>query len=211
MSVTPTSSPRSPRRRTTASDFTALILLIAINVGVFVAELATAPFSDTLGGTLVQHGGLNGFEVDHGEWWRIVTSGFLHASGAHIFGNLVALVILGGVLTLSIGQVRMVWFAAAGLIGSAFSVLLFDPTTLTVGASGAIFGLAGGALVVGWRQRRIWLGLVGVVWTLYTLSSTVFVPGISQAGHFGGLIAGGLAGALLIDDGARLRSEVASA
>jgi membrane associated rhomboid family serine protease len=210
MSATPSPLPDRPKPRTTASSFTALVVLVALNVGVFVAELASAPFSDTLNGSLVQHGGLNGFEVDQGEWWRVVTSGFLHASGAHIFGNLVALLILGGVLTLSIGQVRMVLVYAAGLLGSAFSVLVFAPETLTVGASGAIFGLAGGALVVGWRRKRILLLLFAAVWTIYTLSSTVFVPGISQAGHFGGLVAGGLAGALLVDAGARLRSEGAA-
>ncbi|MDO8210090.1 rhomboid family intramembrane serine protease [Conexibacter sp. CPCC 206217] len=207
MSVTPTPSTRTAKQPATAARFTALAVLVALNVGIFLIEVASAPFSDTLNGTLVQHGGLSAFEVDHGEWWRIVTSGFLHASGAHLFGNLVALLILGGVLTLAIGQLRMVLVYAAGLLGSSFSVIVFAPDTLTVGASGAIFGLAGGALLVGWRQRRIFLLLFAAAWTLYTLSSTIFVPGISQAGHFGGLVAGCLAGGLLVDDGARLRSE----
>jgi membrane associated rhomboid family serine protease len=104
----------------------------------------------------------------------------------------------------------MVLVYAAGLLGSSFSVLLFDPNALTVGASGAIFGLAGGALLVGWRQRRVLLLLFAAAWIVYSLSSTLFVPGISQAGHLGGLVAGALAGALLVDDG-RLRSEGASA
>ena len=221
MSLTPASRPdpfrtqsRMPRRARggePASTFTALATLVAVNVIVFLIELASAPFSDLMNGSLVQHGGLWGYQVDHGEWWRIVTSGFLHASGAHLFGNLVALLILGGVLSVAVGQLRMLLVYAAGLLGSSFSVLVFDPNTLTVGASGAIFGLAGGALLVGWRQRR-WLLLVfAALWIAYALSSTLFVPGISQAGHFGGLVAGAFAGALLVDDGARLRSERASA
>jgi membrane associated rhomboid family serine protease len=192
------------------SVFGALVALVLLNVAVFVVELASSPFSDMMNGSLVEHGGLNGWQVDHGEWWRIVTSGFLHASGAHLFGNLVALLILGGVLSVAIGPLRMVLLYAAGLLGSAFSVLAFAPEALTVGASGAIFGLAGGALLVGWRQRRILLLLFAAAWIVYSLSSTLFVPGISQAGHLGGLVAGGIAGALLVGEGARLRSESAA-
>nr|WP_246344757.1 rhomboid family intramembrane serine protease [Conexibacter arvalis] len=161
-------------------------------------------------GSLVEHGGLNGWQVDHGDWWRVVTSGFLHANGPHLFGNLVALLILGGVLSVAVGPLRMLLVYAAGLLGGAFSVLAFDPNALTVGASGAIFGLAGGALLVGVRQRRILLLVFAAAWTVYSLSSTLFVPGISQAGHLGGLVAGGLAGSLLVGEGARLRSESAA-
>lgn len=207
---TPPQPARSPPR-SSGAVFGALAVLVALNVVVFLVELASAPFSDMMQGSLVEHGGLSGWQVDHGDWWRIVTSGFLHANGAHLFGNLVALLILGGVLSLSAGPLRMVLVYAAGLLGSSFSVLVFDPNALTVGASGAIFGLAGGALLIGWRQRRIWLLLFAAAWIVYSLSSTLFVPGISQAGHLGGLVAGALAGALLVDDGARLRSEGASA
>jgi membrane associated rhomboid family serine protease len=208
---TPPSPARSQQRSSSGAVFGALAVLVALNVVVFLIELASAPFSDMMQGSLVEHGGLSGWQVDHGDWWRIVTSGFLHANGAHLFGNLVALLILGGVLSLSAGPLRMVLVYAAGLLGSSFSVLVFDPNALTVGASGAIFGLAGGALLIGWRQRRIWLLLFAAAWIVYSLSSTLFVPGISQAGHLGGLVAGALAGALLVDDGARLRSEGASA
>ena len=208
--TSPSPSPRAPAPPRRGPVFGALLLLIALNVGVFLVELASAPFSDMMNGSLVEHGGLNGWEVDHGEWWRIVTSGFLHASGAHLFGNLVALVILGGVLSVAVGPLRMALLYAAGLLGSAVSVLAFDPNTLTVGASGAIFGLAGGALLVGWRQRRVVLLLFAAAWIVYSLSSTLFVPGISQAGHLGGLAAGALAGTLLVGEGARLRSERAA-
>lgn len=208
VSYVPTPTPPArPASAARGSVFGALIVLVTVNVVVFLFELASSPFSDMMNGSLVEHGGLNGWDVDHGQWWRIVTSGFLHANGTHLFGNLVALVILGGVLSLSVGPLRMVLVYATGLIGSAFSVLAFDPNTLTVGASGAIFGLAGGALLVGWRQRRIMLLIFSALWIVYSLSSTLFVPGISQAGHLGGLVAGGLAGSLLVGERAQLRSE----
>jgi rhomboid protease GluP len=192
------------------SPFLALGVLVALNVGAFLAEIAAAPFNDTLGGSLVLHGGLSGPAVDHGDWWRIVTAGFLHSGFAHLAGNLVALVVLGLVLTLAIGPLRMVLLYAAGLLGSSCAVLAFAPMTLTVGASGAIFGLAGGALLVGVRRKRLLLLVFAGAWILYTLSSTLFVPGISQAGHFGGLVAGALAGWLLVGPEEQLRGERAA-
>ncbi len=204
--VTP---PRRPPREL-GSQFMALGVLIAVSLAVFALEVVTAPFSGTLDGTLVEHGGLYGAAVDQGEWWRLVTSGFLHASTAHLVGNLIALVIHGGALTLSVGPLRMVLVYLTGMFGAALSVLAFADQALTVGASGAIFGLAGGALVVGWRRRRVLLLLFAGAWTAYTLSSTLFVPGISQAGHLGGLAAGGICGWLLVGERAELRDERAA-
>lgn len=199
-----------PARRPQRSPFAALGVLIAASLVVFALEILTAPLSGTLHGSLVEHGGLYGPAVDDGEWWRIVTAGFLHGSTAHLIGNLIALVVLGGILTLAVGPLRMVLIYLVGLLGSSLSVLLFAPDALTVGASGAIFGLAGGAVVVGWRRRRLVLLLFAGAWIVYTLSSTLFVPGISQAGHLGGLAAGGIAGWLLVGPGAELRSERAA-
>lgn len=197
-----TSAAREQRSR-----FAALAVLLAASLVVFALQVVTAPLSGTLDGSLVEHGGLSGPAVDGGDWWRIVTSGFLHSGAAHLLGNLVALVVLGGVLTLAIGPLRMVLVYLVGLLGSSLSVLAFAPDALTVGASGAIFGLAGGALVVGWRRRRMLLLVFAGAWVVYTLSSTLFVPGISQAGHLGGLAAGGLCGWLLVGPRAELRSE----
>lgn len=202
-----TVTPPSQRPRTAGSQFAALGVLIAASLVVFALEVVTAPFSGTLDGTLVEHGGLYGAAVDDGEWWRLVTSGFLHASTAHLVGNLIALVVLGGVLTLAVGATRMVLVYLTGMFGAALSVLAFAPDELTVGASGAIFGLAGGALVVGWRRRQVLLLLFAGAWTIYTLSSTLFVPGISQAGHLGGLVAGGACGWLLVGPRAELVDE----
>jgi rhomboid protease GluP len=187
-----------------------LAVLVALNVGVYFVQILSSPFDDTLNGSLVEHGGVNGWAVDNGEWWRVVTGGFLHSGFAHLLGNLVALLVLGGVLTLAVGPLRMCLVYAAGLLGSSFSILAFAGDTLTVGASGAIFGLAGGAVIVGLRQRRVLLLLFSAAWIVYSLSSTLFVPGISQAGHLGGLVAGGIAGWLLVDEAARLRNESAA-
>jgi rhomboid protease GluP len=204
LGITRSSSPVR-RRAAEGSRFAALGVLIAASVGVFALEVVTAPFSGTLDGTLVEHGGLYGPAVDHGDWWRVVTAGFLHANGAHLLGNLIALVVLGGVLSVAVGPLRMVLIYLSGLLGASLSVLAFAPNALTVGASGAIFGLAGGALVVGLRRRRLLLLLFAGAWIVYTLASTLFVPGVSQAGHLGGLAAGGACGWLLVGERAQLR------
>lgn len=198
------------RRRQGRSRFGALGILILASLAVFALELATAPFSGAMHGTLVEHGGLYGPAVDGGDWWRVLTAGFLHASTAHLLGNLIALVVLGGALTLAVGPLRMVLVYLTGLVGASLSVLAFEPAALTVGASGAIFGLAGGALVVGLRRRQLLLLLFAGAWIAYTLSSTLFVPGISQAGHLGGLAAGGACGWLLVGERAQLREASAA-
>lgn len=201
-------APRRGRRPVRSrSLFAPLGFLIAASLVVFFLEVVTAPLAGTLQGTLVEHGGLYGPAVDDGELWRLLTAGFLHASLAHLMGNLVALVVLGGVLTLAVGPLRMVLVYLCGLFGADLAVLVFDPHALTVGASGAIFGLAGGAVVVAWRQRRLLLLMFAGAWTAYTLMSSLFVPGISQAGHLGGLAAGGLCGWLLVGPHAQLREE----
>ena len=197
--------PQEAKKGSLESKFAPLALIVLANLAVFILEIATAPFSGTLHGDLVTHGGVDAPDVDDGEYWRIVTAGFLHSGVPHLVGNMIALVILGGVLTLAVGPLRMCLIYAAGLLGSSLAVIVLAPHTLAVGASGAIFGLAGGAALLAWRQKRWLLLAFAVVWILYTLSSTLFVPGISQAGHFGGLAAGGVMGWLLVGPDAKLR------
>jgi membrane associated rhomboid family serine protease len=81
------------------------------------------------------------------------------------------------------------------VLGGLF-VLLLSPNSLTVGASGAVFGLAGAGLVVSWRQKRWIYFFLVLAWALTNLIFTISTPGISIAGHLGGLIGGGLLGLL---------------
>jgi membrane associated rhomboid family serine protease len=187
-------------------------VLVALNFVVFGAEAVTAgSVTDTLSSSLVRDGGLYGPAVEHGSWWRIVTSGFLHAGWGHLFGNMVALVVVGALLGSVLGVVRTGFVYAASLLGGAVAVLLFDADGLTVGASGAIFGLSGAGLVVAWRQRR-WVILPFILaWVATNIAFTLSTPGVSVAGHLGGFAAGMLLGrAFLAGDGTRLRSEGAS-
>ncbi len=133
-----------------------------------------------------------GIGVDQGEYYRLVTSAFLHDGLMHIGFNMFALWILGPQLERLLGRPRFVALYVASILGGSFGVLLVSPNSPTIGASGAIFGLFGAVMVI---QRKsgasIWQsGLGGVL--LINLAFTFLVPGVSIGGHIGGLITGGL-------------------
>src|SRR5215204_2892166 len=185
--------------------------LVVINVAVFLVSLATAgSLTNTTGSSLVTDGGLFGPAVESGQWWRIYTSGFEHASWGHLVSNLIALIGLGLLLGNAIGPVRLLLVYVASLVGGSLLALIFSGDALTVGASGAIFGLAGAAVVVAWEQRRWALLILAGGWAAANLVFTVTTPGVSVAGHLGGLLAGGLLGRWFVAGPDRLRADAAS-
>lgn len=167
--------------------------LIAANALVFLVDLASQSRS-TRGGSsldLTLDGLLFGPSVADGDWWRVITSGFLHSSWLHLGSNLLMLWILGQTLEPMVGRVRFGGIYTASLVAGSVGVLLLDPRAPTLGASGAVFGVLG-ALVVMVRAKGIsltesGLGPILVVNLLITFGSAR----ISVGGHLGGL-AGGL-------------------
>ena len=147
--------------------------------------------------------GLQGEAVADGEWYRLLTGGFLHAGLFHIGFNMFALYILGRLLEPSIGTPRFVALYFASLFAGSFGASpLTDPHTLTVGASGAIFGLFGAAFVIArGRGLNALASELGII-LLINLGLTFGIAGISIGGHLGGLI-GGLACAIFIVAGER--------
>jgi membrane associated rhomboid family serine protease len=188
------------------------LALIAINVIVFIAEgnvSITGSSSNqvylkgALFGSIEQ---LPGEGVAHGQWWRIVTSGFLHENLLHIGFNMYVLYVLGQMLEPVLGRMRFGLIYAVSLLCGSLGALLVSPHTLTVGASGAVFGIMGAAAVE-MRARQIPImqsGVGGLILINLVISFTL--PGISWGGHIGGLIGGALA-ALAIQAGARYRSQ----
>src|SRR5215216_4408194 len=174
--------------------------LIALNVIVFIAELGGGGGAASLegGGRLVADGGLLGPAVaDQGEWYRIVTSGFLHAGPLHLFLNMFVLYILGGILEPAIGAARLVGIYFVSLLAGSLGALLLSPDQLTVGASGAVYGLMAATFLIA-RQRGVeqLASQIGI-WVVINLVFTISVPNISIGGLLGGL-AGGAAAAMLI-------------
>jgi membrane associated rhomboid family serine protease len=170
--------------------------LIAINVIAFIAELGAG--GSATSGQLIHDGGLLGPAVSDGDWYRIVTGGFLHAGPLHLLFNMYVLYIAGTLLEPGIGTPRFLAIYFISLLSGSFGALLLSPNDLTVGASGAIFGLMAAVLVVargrGMEQLASQFGLFIVL----NLALTVAIPNISIGGHLGGLIGGGVAALLLV-------------
>jgi membrane associated rhomboid family serine protease len=181
----------------------ATFVLIALNVAVYLAEVASGPGGiNSPGASLIVHYGLFGPSVAGGQWYRLLTSGFLHEGLWHIGGNMLLLFFLGRILEPGIGTPRFVALYTASLLAGSFGALLLSPGSLSYGASGAVFGVLGATFVVA-RGRGVdaLASSVGVL-ILLNLAFSFGVPGISVGAHLGGLAAG-VACALLIVAGER--------
>jgi membrane associated rhomboid family serine protease len=184
--------------------FPATIVLIALNVAVFVVEIARGPggLSPGLNNPMLLEFGLFGPSVAGGQWYRLLTSAFLHQNLIHIGGNMLLLYFLGRILEPGIGTARFVAVYVASLFAGSLGALLLSPDALSYGASGAVFGILGATFVIA-RHRRIdsLASSVGILIVL-NLAISLGVPGISIGAHVGGLVAGGIC-ALLIAAGER--------
>ena len=149
-------------------------------------------------GGITNAGLLYGPMVQQGQWWRLLTSGFLHGSVLHVGFNMYLLYMLGPELERGFGSVRFALMYFGSLAGGALAVMLFDWDQPTLGASAAVLGLAGSMGIAlherGMKpQQSPVFGLV-----VLNLALPLLVPGISFWGHFGGVLAGMLIGYLVI-------------
>jgi membrane associated rhomboid family serine protease len=192
-------------------DPTATYVLIAVNVLMFVAAGAGGSWITGRGGgsTLFFDFALNGPAVDPGgDYWRLITAGFLHSGIIHIGFNMYILYWLGTMLEPSLGHLRFVALYFTSLVSGSFGALLLSPNVNTVGASGAVFGLMGATFVLQ-RARGVdpmQSGIGPII--LLNLAISFILPNISIGGHLGGLAGGALA-ALAMERLAGLRRGVA--
>lgn len=177
------------------------MVIIAINLGVFVltellqldvlvsqgAMLPVTSF-DPRAGELLRG-------VDDGAYWRLITSAFLHANVLHIAFNMYALYLFGPYVERALGTVRfVVAYVTMAVVASVFVYWLSAPNGFTVGASGAVFGLFGLALVLLVRAREDVRGLL----VLLAINALISTQGnISWQGHLGGFVAGLVVGAAI--------------
>jgi membrane associated rhomboid family serine protease len=187
--------------------------LIAINVAAYIVELVRPGVVNQLGmlGNALMQGGhfdiapgvvISGFHpagVAHGEWYRLITGPFLHDPPSqgigvlHIVLNMWWLFMLGPILEARLGRLRFVALYLLSALGSSVLVYLLAPRVLTIGASGAVFGLVGAYFVIGRRfsvdrANSTRLLVYSAVWLV--VSSLID----SWQGHLGGLITGILVG-----------------
>jgi membrane associated rhomboid family serine protease len=185
-------------RSTTNRGFEATLALIAVNVIVFLAEGGTA---FTLTGEVnlnssyvANHGLLWGpfIEASH-QYYRLLTSGFIHLDILHIGLNMYVLYWLGRLLEPAIGRWRLLAIYFTGLLAGSLGVLLVSPNNPTAGASGAIFGLMGAAFWEAHQRGAIAVRNQLVMLIGINLLLTLGISGISIGAHIGGLIGGAIA------------------
>jgi membrane associated rhomboid family serine protease len=183
--------------RTMRSDPRVTVGIIIVCV---VAFLASGSFTigSSGGNQLTRNFALFGPAIDiNNEYWRLVTGGFLHANLLHIAFNMYLLWILGQMLEPMLGSGRFAALYFTALLWGSFGALVVTPDAVTVGASGAVFGLMGAAAVE-LRSRGInpFQTDIGML-IIFNLALSFVLSGISIGGHIGGLIGGALAGMAL--------------
>jgi membrane associated rhomboid family serine protease len=180
-------------------------VLIAMNVGFFIAEILTgarldASFSGSFGGSLIEWGALRPDHIAYlHEYWRLVSAMFLHGGLLHLGVNMYVLWVLGSVIEPAFGSKRfLAIYLIAGLFGSVASYTFSSPNVVGVGASGAIFGLLGAWVAYNLRRRGSPAAAAQLRWALLWIGINLVIgltiSGIDNFAHMGGLVGGLIAG-----------------
>lgn len=135
--------------------------------------------------------------IAQGEWWRIITSMFLHVGFTHVLFNMFSLFLFGPELEKIAGKMRFLTiYFLAGIFGSAATFLMHEPTYASVGASGALYGIFGAFAALVYYTRHLFPQLKQIILPLIVLSviMSFIMPNVNIAAHLGGLIAGFILG-----------------
>ena len=174
--------------------------LIAVNLAMYLIQVvffnAGISTAGTSGGTFAT----SVFSTRNGEWWRIITGGFVHIGVFHLGVNMFSLYRIGPLLEQRLGPVRYFLAYMASLVGGSFGAMLIEPARGVMGASGAIFGLLG-LLVVLFRSRGIGLNQSGLGQVLVLNVLITFSGFVSVGGHVGGFVIGALLGVVYFGTG----------
>ena len=181
-------------------------ILIGINVIVFIAQaLSGGGFASGGRGSLMLHGELYGpFVAYKHEYYRLVTSGFMHAGFFHLFMNMIFIWILGQMLEPRLGSARFLMLYMVSLLCGSMGAMLIEPMVPVVGASGAAFGLLGAALVMHLREGLDLRDSPLMPVLVINLVITFVVPGIAIGAHVGGVVGGFIAGWVLEEVDSRM-------
>ncbi|MEG0471765.1 MAG: rhomboid family intramembrane serine protease [Solibacillus sp.] len=166
--------------------------IIAINFIVFIITLIPG-----IGEEILYAGmSVNAF-IAAGEWWRIITSMFLHSGFAHVLFNMFSLFLFGPELEKIAGKMRFLTiYFLAGIFGVAATFLLEDPYYASVGASGAIYGIFGAFAALVYYTRNSFPQLKQIILPIIVISviMTFLTPNINITAHLGGLATGFILG-----------------
>ena len=171
--------------------------LIGVNVVIFVLCLIQAKGTNMFDSSLFLNWSLFKPSVANGEYWRLLTAGFLHFSVTHIAVNMISLYILGRDLEIAIGWPRYLGVYLASLLGGSAAVMAFgSDLAVNAGASGAIYGLMGAMLVIVLKAKVSPVPVISII--AFNIILSVTIPNISLMAHLGGLVFGALATAGII-------------
>ncbi len=155
-------------------------------------------FQFLLGDVFIANFALFAPSVANGKWWLLITAGFLHGSIIHLLFNVYILWVLGSQLENNVGKAKFIMIYFVSLLGGSLASYLFSPVgTYSIGASGAIFGLMGGMLVVG-RKRNLDISQITTLVVINVVIGFV-ISGIDWRAHLGGLAAGAVITWVLIN------------
>ncbi len=191
-------------------------VIIALNILVFAIEIARGSSfgglfgGNTSAGPVEANLGLYGPAVAAGEWWRVVSSAFIHFGAIHILFNMLILYRLGVDMEPGVGRSRFFTLYAVSLFAGSFGAMVLSPNQLSGGASGAVFGMAAAATIALWQRgvrfyQTGWGPLLAI-----NLVITFTLPDISVGAHLGGLIGGGLVGWLMLHPTHGVRNKTAA-
>jgi membrane associated rhomboid family serine protease len=145
-----------------------------------------------------------------GQWWRVITSGFVHFGLAHIAFNMFILYLVANVLESEAGSLRFGLIYAVSLVTGSLGALILSPNVNTGGASGAVFGVAAAAaLLLMRRGSTFWNTGFGPL-LLINMAYTLIAPNISIGGHLGGAVGGIAVGAVLLREEPTRNEQVAT-
>ena len=166
--------------------------IVSINVGLYL-WMSISNFGATSNNFVISR-----YFLEQGEWYRLISCGFVHFGLFHVAMNMILAYQLGQMFEPRIGSLRFGLLYFASLLGGSVGALVLSPDAVTGGASGAVFGLMAAAIVgmrhEGLNPMQSGLGLTFVINLVITLT----IPGISIGGHFGGAAIGAICGAVVL-------------
>ena len=184
---------RKPTRQSARASQTSFTnAIVSINVGLYLW------MSVTNFGAASNNFVISRYFLEQGEWYRLISCGFVHFGLFHVAMNMMLAYQLGQMFEPRIGSLRFGLLYFASLLGGSVGALVLSPNAVTGGASGAVFGLMAAAIVgmrhEGLNPMRSGLGITFVINLVITLT----IPGISIGGHFGGAAIGAICGAVVL-------------
>lgn len=188
-------------------DYPVTSILLIITTIIFILMFASYGFQYEGLEALYQFGAVHGYTIqaDPGQFWRVFSAMFIHIGLEHFVVNMLTLYFLGRQIEAIFGSWKfLLLYLMSGVMGNVF-VICFSPDTLAAGASTSLFGLFSAVIVLRYTTRNYYIQQLGQSYMSLLAVNLImsFLPGISLAGHLGGLVGGALGAVILPVSGER--------